>query len=96
MLPSRRRAIARRGRRSTTRPAKRGRSARPPVPTATITAPAGLPSGANSFIAVNVAAESPEHAAWRKPVQVYFRRTASGWQLVGLERQPDVDHAIPR
>ena len=64
--------------------------------TDTITAPAGLPSGANSFIAVNVAAESPEHAAWRKPVQAYFRRTASGWQLVGLERQPDVDHAIPR
>ena len=31
--------------------------------TTTITAPAGLPSGANSFIAVNVSAESPEHAA---------------------------------
>ena len=62
----------------------------------TITAPAGLPASANSYIAVHVSAESPEHAAWRKPVQTYFRRTAGGWQLVGLERQPEVDHAIPR
>jgi hypothetical protein len=64
--------------------------------TASIAAPAGLPTGANSYVAVNVSADSAEHAAWRKPVQMYFRRIASGWQLVGLERQAEVDHAIPR
>ncbi len=64
--------------------------------TTTLAAPAGLPTGAASYIAVNVSAESAEHAAWRKPVQTYFRRTAAGWQLVGLERQAEVDHAIPR
>jgi hypothetical protein len=64
--------------------------------TTTIAVPAGLPTGANSFIAVDVSAESPEYAAWRKPVKTYFRHTASGWQLVGFERQPEVDRAIPR
>ena len=57
--------------------------------TTTIDAPVGLPTSENSFIAVDIAASSKEHEAWRKPIRTYFRRNADGWQLVGLERIPD-------
>jgi hypothetical protein len=55
---------------------------------ATIEAPAGLPSGADAFIAVDISADSAEHAAWRRPVRTVFRRDGGGWKLVGLERLP--------
>jgi hypothetical protein len=57
--------------------------------TTTIDAPVGLPTSENSFIAVDLSASSKEHEAWRKPIRTYFRRSADGWQLVGLERIPD-------
>jgi hypothetical protein len=57
--------------------------------TTTIDAPAGLPTREDSFIAVDLSASSKEHEAWRKPIRTYFRRSADGWQLVGLERIPD-------
>jgi hypothetical protein len=50
-------------------------------------APARLPSAPGSFVKISVAAPGAEHASWSQPVDVYFRRTASGWQLVGVERQ---------
>ena len=31
----------------------------------------------------------PSHPSWRQPVRTFFRRTAAGWTLVGLERLPD-------
>jgi len=49
-------------------------------------APAGLPTAAGSFIRVSVSAASTDHPAWATPVQVYFRRTNTGWTLVGLDR----------
>ena len=41
-----------------------------------------------SFVEVDVAADSAAHPAWQQPVRTYFRRTADGWKLVGLERLP--------
>ena len=32
--------------------------------------------------------EHPDHPGWGQPVQVYFRRSASGWDTVGIVRQP--------
>ena len=60
--------------------------------TTTIEAPAGLPSASDSFVAVDVSADSKEHETWRKPIRVYFRRSGSAWQLVGLERMPDTSN----
>ena len=57
--------------------------------TSTIEAPPGLPTGAHSFVAVEISADAKEHEAWRKPIRTYFRRGADGWTLVGLERIPD-------
>jgi hypothetical protein len=69
---------------ATTRPLSETSSA-----TATIEAPGQLPSERDSFIGVDVSAESKEHPAWRRPIRAYFRRMAEGWKLVGLERLPD-------
>ena len=56
--------------------------------TTTIEAPAGLPTAVDSFIAVEITANSREYPAWQKPVRTYFRRESNGWKLVGLERLP--------
>jgi hypothetical protein len=57
--------------------------------TTTINSPAGLPSTVGSFVEVDISAQSAEHPSWGQPVRTYFRRTAGGWKLVGLERMPD-------
>ncbi len=54
-----------------------------------IQAPAGLPAANGEFVKVEVAAIDPPKTSWTVPVQVYFRRVAAGWKLVGLERMPD-------
>jgi hypothetical protein len=43
-------------------------------------------SGSHGYIAAQVRAFHPDHPAWSQPLMVYFRRTGSGWSLVGLER----------
>ena len=61
-------------------------------PTATtdrrVKAPAGLSSAAGAIVKVQIAAADPGHPVWAAPVDAYFRRAASGWVLVGLERMP--------
>jgi len=57
--------------------------------TTTIDAPRGLPTASGSFAAVDISVDSPGHPTWRRPVRMYFRRGASGWTLVGLERLPE-------
>jgi hypothetical protein len=54
-----------------------------------ITAPEGIPSGDGEFIKVEVAAVNSPHSSWSVPVQIYFRRLADGWKLVGMQRMPD-------
>jgi len=56
--------------------------------TTTIDAPSGLPTTADSFIMVEISADSAEHEAWRRPIRTYFRLGAGGWTVVGLERMP--------
>jgi hypothetical protein len=51
-------------------------------------ASAALPSSPGAFVRVQISAASSEHPSWAVPVDVYFRRGASGWQLVGVERLP--------
>ena len=65
-----------------------------PIGTPTMTtdrqvkAPAGVPSEPGAIVKVQVAADDPGHPSWATPVDAYFRRSATGWALVGLERMP--------
>jgi hypothetical protein len=49
--------------------------------------PATVPTTIGSFVRVDIEAIDPPHPSWSIPVQAYFKRTASGWTLVGLERR---------
>ena len=57
--------------------------------TTTIDAPRGLPTVSGSFVGADVTVESEGHPTWRRPVRVFFRRSAGAWTLVGLDRLPD-------
>jgi hypothetical protein len=45
---------------------------------------------------VSVVSLEPAHAAWAKPVDVYFRRAGGGWTLVGVERIPETPVVPPK
>jgi hypothetical protein len=51
-----------------------------------LAAPRGLPTEPGAFIEVSVSATDAPNPSWEKPVKLYFRRSAEGWKLVGLER----------
>jgi hypothetical protein len=57
--------------------------------TSTLTAPDGLPTAAGSYIQVDLSADFAAYPAWKQPIKSHFRRTAQGWDLVGLERLPE-------
>ena len=48
--------------------------------------PIGLTREVGSFARIDVSATSPDHPSWSAPVSGYFRRGATGWTLVGLDR----------
>jgi hypothetical protein len=52
-----------------------------------LTAPRTLPSATGDILRIDVHAEGNVPAAWQKPVQLFFRRAAGGWTLIGLDRQ---------
>jgi hypothetical protein len=54
----------------------------------TMPGPPGLPSAQGVFVRVALSAASAAHPSWGAPVDLYFRRTAGAWTLVGLERLP--------
>ncbi len=65
------------------RPIGETESATPAMP-----APRGLPTDAGAYVEIDIAADSAAYPSWSHPVKTYFRRVASGWTLVGLERLP--------
>ena len=52
-------------------------------------APASLPAAAGAFVGVDIRAIDAGHPSWGNPVRAFFRRTDSGWKLVGFERLPE-------
>lgn len=50
-----------------------------------VQAPASLLAG-SAFIGVRITAQHPQHVGWKRPMTAHFRRTGTGWTLVGLER----------
>jgi len=57
--------------------------------TTTFEVPAGLATGPNTFLQVELSAASKEYPSWNRPIRAYFRRDADAWTLVGLERMPE-------
>jgi hypothetical protein len=57
--------------------------------TTTLDAPPGLPTTPGSYIQVDISAELQAYPTWKEPIKTFFRRTAQGWTLVGLERLPE-------
>ena len=49
-------------------------------------APAGIPTGAGSFVKVSIRSVDAAPAPWAVPVDVYFRRDGGAWTMVGVER----------
>ena len=65
-------------------------------PTPAFSMLANLPQATGSYVAIEISADGTDHDAWRRPVRTYFRREATGWRLVGLERLPDEAPAAVR
>ncbi len=57
-------------------------------PSERLPGPSDLPRAEGTVIKISVSAVEPPHAAWATPVEVYFRRVAGTWKLVGVERLP--------
>ena len=56
--------------------------------TTRVQAPADLLAPRPEFVAARLRAHHTEFPAWSQPLMAYFRRSADGWTLVGLERNP--------
>jgi hypothetical protein len=47
-----------------------------------------LPAAAGTIVRTRIAAATPVHPSWAVPVDVYFRRAAGRWTVVGVDRLP--------
>jgi hypothetical protein len=56
------------------------------------TPPSRLPSASGTFVKIQISATGG-HPSWAAPVDAYFRRTSTGWRLVGFERLPSISHS---
>jgi hypothetical protein len=52
---------------------------------------ATLPSAPGSIVLARIAAASPAQPSWAFPVDVFFRRGANGWTVVGVDRIPKAE-----
>ena len=53
----------------------------------TLDPPARWPNAVTgSFVKIAIHAIDPSRPEWARPVELFFRRTSTGWQLVGVER----------
>ena len=62
-------------------PMEETRSTRPDT-----AAPAAILQGAD-FVSVAIQTVHPDFPRWERPVRIHFRRSADGWEAVGLERE---------
>ena len=53
-----------------------------------VQAPADLLAVRPEYLAARIRAHHPDHPGWSQPLMAYFRRSADGWTLAGLERNP--------
>jgi hypothetical protein len=60
-----------------------------------LAAPGPLPAESGAFVEIDISADDSTHPSWQQPVRTHFRRTASGWKLVGLDRLPGSAPAAP-
>jgi hypothetical protein len=51
-------------------------------------APKALLASRPDYVAARIRGHHQDHRDWSHPLMVYFRHTAGGWSLVGLERNP--------
>lgn len=51
--------------------------------------PATLSTAAPDFLRIEISADQKDYPSWKTPVVLHFRKTATGWTLVGLQRIPD-------
>jgi hypothetical protein len=54
--------------------------------TTTMTPPNDLLASTGAFLEIDISAAHAGHPSWERPVRTVFRRTTTGWELVGLER----------
>jgi hypothetical protein len=60
-----------------------------------VAAPGPLPSAPGSFVRADISATGAPHPSWAAPVYAYFKRTGTGWKLVGFDRMPDAPAMKP-
>ena len=60
-----------------------------------VQAPSDLPQSNGAYVKASISAVDGPHRSWATPVDAYFRRAGSAWQLVGVERLPNTPAAAP-